>query len=592
MKTKQILSILLALALTFTLAACGGADPLGGGTSTPGNPDSVTSQDDTPLNNGDTYTLPDTTASDVDTSFESVVDAMGSKADAKIAELTKNGTVEVELSEVADALYSLAQELASNGSIKNVKRDSGAVFFEYSDGTPGGFIMKIPEDETLNDAQAVQTSSLMTFDKLAAPTAMAQTAVANPDVIGNNRVSMDIHVKNQLDLTLDMYYSITSSFDAVSGKTGLEYVNQSMTVDDLKNLDQYGAVFLNYSSYVTDSSESIICLYERYTYSEPYYADRMAKRIGLFHDVVPSSQSYKYNGKECVISSAKYNPITCNYGVYAEKFFDYYYGNKQKKLPNSYIHLGYSNSMKNSKTADILMGAGARCITGHNNVVTSLNNMKAIESILTTMLGDTKKTTGDSLVTLNHKGIHSTESKVAYFKDTNCNTAVKTETNNFQICGSFDLMLWDDQPVTPTPSPLPSASVAYGPLGAPPEIINIDIQEEKIGGLTSLSQDYNVTITFSIRNNTTLPLTDITLGMFMKGINHGTASCNNSRFPIAPGRVGTCTVTFYYEKDVNPNAISDRVYYLYQFVLDDKSLYYHPDNPTYDKSPQYHFPKY
>jgi hypothetical protein len=389
--------------------------------------------------------------------FGKAVDTVSAAWKDKLAELTSSGA-SVSSAAVMSGIYDAAQELVENGTIKNLACSEQGVFFSYADGTPGGVVMELPELESL-DAKTLSYTpaapgrgpggmSLATADGAVsgpALAALANTATAATNVIGNNKVLLSVNLGDVRGNEFETYEALA---DKIKENTrGLEVTVKDLTVADYKTLNNYGAVFISNPNSWVNSGISYIELMETYDPSRNYDADRKAGRIGLYSKISPGSAKYIPDAEGYILYSSSFD-YEQRYVLFAEKFFPYYYGSGNT-FPNSFIHLGFNSSISTSTLSSLFMSAGAGCVTGYTDAMRRQNDLEVIGTLMDTLLKAEKNTVYDAYLAVLDKNQGTDSFTYTHYKNTKWDIVSRDVESMFDMRLNNDngeLKLWGAAP--------------------------------------------------------------------------------------------------------------------------------------------------
>jgi hypothetical protein len=386
--------------------------------------------------------------------FKQAVAAVSETWEDKLAELTSGGKA-VSTAAVMSGMYEAAKALADSGTIKNLSYGEQGVFFTYADGTPGGVVMDLPD----LDSAASKTLSFtpdapyegpgaLTLAPAAggsvsglATAALANTAAPDPTVIGSNKVLLSVNLDAVRGNDFENYEALKDKFKA--NTRGLAVTVKDLTVADYKTLNTYGAVFISNPTSWTNDGVTCIELAEDYDASKNYDADRQAGRIGVYSKISPGATKYIAENDGYILSDNSFD-YELRYVLFPEKFFSYYYGSAGA-FPNSFIHLGFDSSISMSKLSNLLIGAGAGCVTGYTDAMQRQTDFKVIGTLMDTFLKADKNTMYDAYLAVLDKKLGTDSFTYTYYKNFKWDIASREVESMFDMRlknNNGELKLW------------------------------------------------------------------------------------------------------------------------------------------------------
>ena len=360
----------------------------------------------------------------------------------KLTGLTSGGKT-VSSAAVMSEMYTAAEGLVKTGEIKDLTYDEQGVYFSYADGTPGGIVMELPEvDAASASALSVDTNAaaLLSADETTGATvalsSTAQTTAVSTssNVIGNNKVLLSVNLDDVWGNDFENYEALKDKFKA--NTRGLEVTVKDLTVADYKTLNNYGAVFISNPTSWSNDGTSCIELMEDYDASKNYEADRQTGRIGVYSKLSPGSNKYIAESDGYILSDTSFN-YELRYVLFPEKFFSYYYGSSNT-FPNSFIHLGFDSSISMSKLSNILIGAGAGCVTGYTDALQRQTDFSIIGTMMDTLLKAEKNTVYDAYLAVLDKKLGTDKFTYTYYKN------LKWDIVSREVESIFDMRLNND----------------------------------------------------------------------------------------------------------------------------------------------------
>ncbi len=212
---------------------------------------------------------------------------------------------------------------------------------------------------------------------------------------------------------------------------------------DYKTLNTYGAVFISNPNSWTNAGTSCIELMEAYDAAKDYDADRQAGRIGVFSKLSPGGTKYIPGIDGYILYSSSFNH-ELRYVLFPERFFTYYYG-AAGSLPNSFIHLGFDSSIAGSKLPNLLIGAGAGCVTGYTDAIQRQTDLKVISALMDTFLKAEGNTVYDANLAVLDKKLGTDSFTYTYYKNLKWDIASRTADSLFDMRlnnNNGELKLW------------------------------------------------------------------------------------------------------------------------------------------------------
>lgn len=389
------------------------------------------------------------------TDFGTAVNMVSATFEGKLTALTSGGKA-VSSAAVMSGIYDAARTLVDSGTIKNLAYNEQGVFFTYTDGTPGGVVMDLPDLATTAASTLSSTSNPSANNSLtmtnavgmagrgfagSALTALANTAAVATNVIGNNKVLLSINLNAVSDKDFETYEALANKFK--SNTRGLAVTVKDLTVADYRTLNTYGAVFISNPTSWMNDGVSCIELAEDYDASKNYDTDRHAGRIGVFSKISPGATKYIAENDGYILSSVSFD-YDLRYVLFPEKFFSYYYGSAGS-FPNSFIHLGFDSSISGSKLSNLLVGAGAGCVTGYTDTMRRQPDFKVIGTLMDTFLKADKNTVYDAYLSVLDNKLGTDTFAYSYYKNLKWDIASRNVNSLFDMRlknANGDLKLW------------------------------------------------------------------------------------------------------------------------------------------------------
>ncbi len=458
----------------------------------------------------------------------------------KLREMTAGGTKEVSSDDVMKDLQAVAEGYVAKGYIKDLVTEPGGIFFTYTDGTPGGVILKLPQEElasqTSYDDSKERLSSTPTA-RTFAPTylAAATTPSSSANVIGNKNVFFGFVADSKIGSS-DMR-TFENYVDKVKN-AGLGFnvtVNYNMKIQDFKTLNQYGAIFLSLPGTYPRSSVIIDVPGEKLELWDDFKEDRQAGRVGLFSVISPTNNvNYSQDRLDGMILSFRSADYQTQYGILASRFFKYYY-NSSNSFPNSFIHLGFNCSITAPKNGvgslrEILLNAGAGGVTGYSDFMWQKDDIKLTNAMIDTFLRKTDdRTIWDVSSTILDQKLTPSKGKIRLYKD-EINWEIETlDVENYWHVAYKDsranLVLWAPAEGVPSISGGTYKTYMYTPGG----------------------WSFSVYIYIDIHNALSVPLESVGFDVYFDGVQKagllGNAFHPPYQFPIQPGQTITQGMT-------------------------------------------------
>lgn len=376
---------------------------------------------------------------------EAALEKVEESSRKKLEELTREGGL-VSSAAVMTEMGKLAAELETAGTIRNVSQDTEGIFFEYADGTPGGWLMELDgaEAQPASMPMSVRQSGMEGAAVMELETAGLAASNASETVIGNKKILISTYFASHAGIPIyngmiDKFYNSTKGFSITT---------KEPTVENLKELNQYGAVFLSIPHAYSPSNGGLYLKLEETYVKGKYFEDRAAGRVGIFNVLSPGSAQGWDEANGDILAAYSYD-MELRYVVRAQKFFPHYY-NADNPFPNSFVHLGFHHSLDAKyQLSNTFLDAGAGCVSGYDQGIVQPHDFQVMDTMAGVFLGDGGRTVGDARKALLDAGLESKELTISFFKNLQWEVENrKVETIHHEM-GNSGLMLWDEEPLPP-----------------------------------------------------------------------------------------------------------------------------------------------
>jgi hypothetical protein len=478
--------------------------------------------------------------------FAETVADINEGIDAKLAALTGDGKTEADLSNVMDEMYVLAQGYAADGSIKSLTREEDGIFFTYADGTPGGIVMDLPQTGNAGvqglSAKMIAFSAPTKLAGSAGARMFAATAQTADDVIGQSNILM---LSNY-----DYMEPYGPALSTMRGNTrGLTVTDETMYLDQLKNINQYGVVIFGHTPSWRQGGSVIFQTQDLVSTSAvgSYAADRNAGRLGLYSILSPDNVK-GVSGSDGVIAASSSIDSELRYVVFAAKFFKYYLTDQGKTLPKTHVHLGFNKGLLDTELSDAFMNAGAKAVTGYSAATNAAYDGKVLAEMAKVMLvNDDKHTVTDANAAIDAASLGSN----TFYHHFTTLTGTKFKYNIMQVTTRFildaehpnsnaQLKWWKDEEKPDTPPPAQTGL---------PTLVSCTEVERKLTVLMDMKTGITeVDVECVIRNDLDTPLYSVILKPIVGGVKLSDNSVSDRIVRLEPGESRTVTMGFSFDE--------------------------------------------